>query len=65
MIRLDNLFEPIFNLILDPNESFCSLLLVSPYDPKNHKHRTHEGSKEDKKEHCQWLRTSMSKEATS
>jgi hypothetical protein len=58
MLRLDDLFEPIFKPILDPNESPDALFLESHDDLRNQlrhpKHRNHQGSKEDQEEQHQW-----------
>ena len=44
-----------FKPILDPNDSLYALFLESHDDPRNPKHRNHEGSKDDQEEQRQLL----------
>ena len=43
------------NPTLDPDDSLYALFLESHDDPRNPKHRNHEGSKDDQEEQRQWL----------
>ena len=59
MSTLDVSSEPIFQLILDPNDPSYALSPKSHDDPRNPlrqpKHRNHKGHKDDQKEQRQWL----------
>jgi hypothetical protein len=59
MLKFDDLSEPIFKPILNPDDPSFALFLESHNDPRNPprhpKLRSHEGSKEDQEEQYQWL----------
>jgi len=59
MPTFDNLFEPIFKPILEPNNLYSSLSLEPPDDPMNLSrhpmHKSHQDNKEDREEQHQWL----------